>query len=364
MNDSTDIIITLKKVLKKIKESSKDFGIYIAANIKDSTTNISDYSTNSIITEYFTEDELEDIVLAFRSNGIYVDVSSEETEFISKMINGDLERLPKKYKAVYTSAQKGTGPGRKSLIPAFCNMLNVPIMGSNAYIRSLCRHKYHASSILKQHGLQEMKAWLYDPTTGWLLESKPAIGNKIIIKPVYESASIGVTEKSIMNFAKDSEDIIRQHSITFNQPIIIQEFVSGYEVEVPVIINSGIPYSLGVVGISVNKKRILDNQILTYDIVYNDQYNFYDFKDMVNDSIVAGVRKCAENSAQVLGMEGLGRIDFRVTMNGRFYITDISTNPHIVKHSSYGYLFNKLRFGYSDLPLSMLALLCIKNKWF
>lgn len=363
MNDSVDKILMLKNAIEKVKKSSKDFAVYIVANIKDSTKNISDYSTNSIITEYFTEDELEGIVLAFRAHGIYVDVSSEETEFISKMINGDLEKLPMKYKTVYTSAQKGTGPGRKSLIPSFCNMLNIPIMGSNAYVRSLCRHKYHASSILRQHGLQEMKAWLYNPGSGWLLNLKPPSGIKIIIKPVYESASIGVDEKSIVNFDEGSEDIIRQHSLIFNQPIIVQEFISGYEVEVPVLLDSGMPYALGAIGISVNGKTLLGNQILTYDIVYNDRYNFYDFEEIVDESSINNITKCAEKSAQILGIEGLGRIDFRVLLNGQFYITDVSTNPHIIKHSSYGYLFNKKGFEYSDLPLAMLALLCMKNNW-
>lgn len=363
MNDSFDKILALKNTLEKIKKNSNDFAIYIAANIKDSTKNLSDYATNSIITEYFTENELEEIILAFREYGIYVDVSSEETEFISKLNNGDLDKLPMKYKAVYTSAQKGTGPGRKSLIPSFCNMLNISIMGSNAYVRSLCRHKYHASSILRLHGLQEMKAWLYNPNSGWLLNSKPPLGTKVIIKPVYESASIGVDEKSILNFNKDSENAIKQHSLIFNQPIIIQEFISGYEVEVPVIIDSGIPYTLGAVGISVNENTLLGNQILTYDMVYNDYYNFYDFNEIFNDQIINSIRQCAERCAQVLGIEGLGRIDFRVSPDGQFYITDISTNPHIVKHSSCGYLFNKAGFEDSDLPLSMLALLCIKNNW-
>lgn len=349
--------------MKTVNKGSQ-IAVFIAANTKDATQNQNDYSSHSVITEYFTEEEIEDIVSAFRSSSIFVDISFEETDFIQKLLAEQHKQIGKEYVAVYTSAQKGTGPGRKSLIPSFCNMLNIPIMGSNAYVRSLCRHKYHASSILKLHNIQSMDAWLYDFRFGWLLNQSPPKNEKIILKPVHESASIGIDRNSITMFNHNLEGEIRKLSESFQQPIIIQPFISGYEVEIPIVCSDGVCYALGAAGIAINDSYLLGDQILTYDIVYNDQYKFYDFSTMFDPKVVNSIKACAEKCGQILGIEGLGRIDFRITTNGNFVVTDISTNPHIVKHSSYGYVFKNLGFEYSELPLSMLALLSMKQNWY
>ena len=359
LNEPSD----LSFILNKTKELHQEIAVFLAVNVKGVTKHNNDYSAHSIVTEYFTENEIEQIVSAFRQNGIYTDVSTDENEFIGKINAGSLTRLPHKHKIVYSSAQKGIGPGRKSLIPSFCNMSGIQIIGSNAYVRALCRHKYHVYSILKQHGIQKMQAWMFDYKTGWLDSSAPPDNIKVIAKPLYESASIGIDQKSILLTGEHSIDILNDISKTFDQPLILQEFIEGYEVEVPVMNDSTHSFSLGAVGISVGDRLMLGNDILTYDIVYHEKYGFYNFKKF-NPDIAAEIEKAAVACARILNIEGLGRVDFRITSSGNFYITDVATNPHIIKHSTCGFLCKEIGFDYSDLPILMLGLAGKKYNWF
>jgi D-alanine-D-alanine ligase len=360
MADSFDAE-SIQTLIKAVKEISSEIAVLLVANVKQVTSMPEDYEGHSIITEYFSEDELEEITQAFRVNNIYTDISFSEIDFIKKVINHEFDKVDRQYKIVYTTAQSGTGPGRKSLVPSLCSLFHLPLIGSNAYVRNLCRHKYHYNSILTHNGLPAVPSWLYDAPHGWLLNRMPPTGLKLIIKPIYESASIGIDNNSIISMASSSITYIKELSKKFNQPVIAQEFISGYEIEVP-IINYLTPVALGIVGIAVNGNKRLDNDILTYENVYNDNYSFFDFKEFP-ETLIKKIKADAEQSANLLGIEGLGRIDFRLTETGKYYITDVSTNPHIVSHSSYGHIFKNLNLSYDTLPLFMLAVATKKFGW-
>lgn len=357
-----DSLQFLREIISQTKGLQNNIAVFIVANTKQALPN-NDYLSSSITTEYFSETELEAIVNGFRNSGFYTDISIGEDQFIKKIQNGLYHDMPFKNKIVYNSAQTGTGPGRKSLIPSFCNLHQIPITGSNAYVGSLCRHKYHYCSLLKHHHLQHLKAWLFYYKTGWLLSEKPPGSIKVIAKPIYESASIGVTEESVLVIDNNFEERIVTLSKNFDQPIIIQEFIAGFEVEVPLFNDSFITHSLGCVGISLNGNALLGDSILTYDVVYDDKYAFFDISKVITEEVADRIIKCAIDSANVLGIEGFGRIDFRITEEGAFYITDIATNPHITPYSSFSYLFELHEFDYKDLPVCMLALAAKKYEW-
>jgi hypothetical protein len=62
----------------------------------------------------------------------------------------------------------------------------------------------------------------------------------------------------------------------YRQPLTVQQFVSGFELEVPVF-GSEDPQTIGAIGIEIQGRRALADQILTYNSVFDDSYGFYDF---------------------------------------------------------------------------------------
>jgi D-alanine-D-alanine ligase len=71
----------------------------------------------------------------------------------------------------------------------------------------------------------------------------------------------------------------------------------------------------------------------------------------------------AEKAISVIGTEGYGRIDFRITDSGQPYVMDVATYPHIIKHSSFWFLFRQYGFEYRDIFAVLLALAAEKYKW-
>jgi D-alanine-D-alanine ligase len=330
------------------------FTLCIVCNTKNIDT-----QSNIMSTEYFSESEFEEIVSLFSKLNMNMEFFLNEDEFIRYILN----RHSLTHLVVYNAAQSGKGAGRKSLIPAFCNLHNIPCTGSNAYVVSLCRHKYHVNKLLLAASFPVPPSWLY--INGIQDKDTPSENQKVILKPVYESASIGIDNDSIIQYHEDEKTsaIITKKQQLLEEPIMLQQFINGFEVEVPVLSYNGIIIGFPPVGISINDICLLDDQILNYELVYFDRYQFYDFTKIspLSNQLV----HIAKEAALYLGIEGLGRIDFRIHPKGNFYITDVSTNPHFVKHSAVHFAFQQSGLFDNDIVRAVvccaLSKLCVDH---
>lgn len=352
----------IRKILEQTEQIKDDIYLVVVANIKSKTTLAQDYSMHSVTTEFLSESETEEIIQAFREFGFYSHLFIEEDKFFDWVLSHKIDQAIRTKKLVYNSAQAGVGPGRKSLIPAFCALHHIPITGSDSYVVSLARQKYHVNNIIRNLGLTAPRSWLYDFKNHWLLGKQPANGEKVIVKLTYESASIGLDKNSVMIIDNKIEDYLEELSKKFLQPLTVQEFISGYEVEVPVF-DLDTPFAPMVVGISLNDKQYLQDNILTYDDVYNDSYSFYKVEQFSKEQ-ASLISDCAVKVFQCLGIRGLGRVDFRVKENGNFYVMDVATNPHIIKHSSFAFLYEGEGLAYKYLPSTLVGLACKRISWF
>lgn len=352
----------IKNLIKSTENIFNDIAVIIVANSKTNQDKFTKYSKHSLTTEFYAEREYEEIISGFRSNGVYVEFYTSEMAFIEWVIKGGLNKIDKKFKVVYNAANSGKGPGKKSLIPAFCNLNNISLTNSDPYVVSLCRHKYHCATLLAYNGIPTPLTWCYHKDAGWLSAEKPPLRKIIIAKPTYESASVGIDENSVFEYQPSSENTLKKISEEFDQPITVQEFIPGYEVEVPVVIHNRKPMTIHPVGLTLNNNELLGEQILDYDVVYNDGYGFYSFNHF-GEKLNLELMNYAQKAVGIIGTEGFGRIDFRITKEGRPFIMDVATYPHVIKHSSFWFLFQSYGFEYKDIFALLLSLSAEKYQW-
>jgi D-alanine-D-alanine ligase len=362
MRQVTTTIEYLKHELLKIRTISSEIAVIVVANQKSKRDRHEDYSRHSLTTEYYADRELEEIITGFRENDCYIQYFDNEISFMKWVMEGGMQTINKRFKIVYNAASSGKGPGRKALIPAFCNLNNIALTSSDPYVVSLARHKYHCASILGYNSIPTPQSWYYLQGASWLSGNKPIEGTIVIAKPTYESASIGIDENSVFPYDNSSDNKLDRLSEEFNQPITVQEFIPGFEVEIPVIIHNKKPYTLTPIGLTLNGNRNLGNEILNYETVYDDVYQFYKFEEFGKD-FNEKLLNYAEAAVSVIGTEGYGRIDFRITDKGQAFIMDVATYPHIIKHSSFWFAFKEYGFEYKDIFAILLSIASKKYKW-
>ncbi|UQT29240.1 hypothetical protein M5E85_11060 [Roseburia intestinalis] len=331
-------------------EISKKYEIIMVTSNENHTDNTNDYSDNSVKSEFFSDQEQNLIRQTLENIGFKVKQFFNEEDFIS-FISNPRENLSKYI--VLNSAQKGTKIGRKSLIPSLCDLYSVKYIGSNPYIVSLCRDKYRTSCILKQHGISTPQAWLYDARYGWLNGSPENFKYPLIIKPNYESSSIGIDENNIGYYDSHFFYKVKEMSSCYRQEILLEEFIEGFEAETPVI---SCKDSLGFfpVGINLDFEPYMGDRILNYNNRSIDNYTFFDFSEKFPE-LSHELLKTAYKVIKLLSIIGFGRVDFRIKSNKMFYITDISTNPHYTLKSSYHFIFEQLGLDYKYLIACLIA---------
>ena len=334
----------LNELLKCAKLNVKNVTIIFLANVKGISTNANDYSDSSILTEFLSIDEYNELLNACQNFGFYTLSYFDTNEFVKDFLNN---KFANHKLIVFEGSQKGIGRGRDSLLPSFCDLASIKHTGPNAYVNSICTNKYHWTKLLESHNISVPQSWRYN-NGKWLNNEFPEKKVKLIAKPCYECASIGIHKECVGFFSTNYEKYLKTMSSIYMQPLIVQKFINGYEVEVPVIIYEQNPYILQPVVLYKNKGYSMEDAFLDFDDIYNDDYNFClleSINTMWNDKIKEEVYKIVE----LLELERYTRIDFRLTNNGDTYVTDINSYPHIVSHSSFAYAFEQLGIAYDNI---------------
>lgn len=339
----------IRKTIEEARAIAEQITLVVVANIKPQQAVEGDYASSSVTTEYLSQNEASQIVRGFGDNGFYTKFYEGELGLISASLSSEFTQLPRQKKLVYSIAQSGTGIGRKSLVPAFCRLQQIPICNSDTYVLSLARHKFHVYCILKSLGIPVADSWLYEAGSGWLMGAKPPTGVTLIAKACFESASIGLTAESVGTLSDSYESMLDGKSQDLRQPIIVQRLIEGYEVEVPVISIRNRPMVLDPVSITLSGQANLGNAILDYEIVEDDGYGF-SRSDHLGPPVIQALRRAAAQTFTALGISNVGRIDFRISaQDNAIYVTDVATSPHLIEHSSFNFSFSRAGMDHVDL---------------
>ncbi|MDP3072289.1 MAG: hypothetical protein Q8N18_18505 [Opitutaceae bacterium] len=328
----------------RAEELRDKVGVLLVANVEGRTVPLDDYETDSIVTEFLSNAELDDFVASFQEAGIYCEVVIDEGGFL-QWLEKDRARFGREHPLVYNLAQNGIGPARLSLVPGLCRLHGLSLLDSDGHAVAIAQHKFHCASLLRQFGLPVAQSWWFTER-GWWPEP-PRDGMRLIAKPSYDSASIGIHAESVFEMSERAAEQLQAWRARYRQPLTVQEFIPGFEVEVPVF-EAAEPETIMPVGLSINRRRDLRDTILVYDDVFADGYDFYDFAEE-NDTTALEIRAIAAKAFSGLGLRGVGRVDFRIRHDGTPAIIEVACKPHLTRHSSFLHAVESIGGSHADL---------------
>jgi len=167
------------------------------------------------------------------------------------------------------------------IVPALCKIHNIPYLGSDAYTVTLARNKFHTAAIVNSLGIKIPKTIIVNSINFFNLKKWKIF--PAIVKPNYESSSIGLDENSIVinhkSLFKQVEKVINK----YKQSVVVQQFIIGKEVQVSIIGNS----TLKIIGL-----------VELYLINKSGGYEFIKYSDWKDDNVnlieYNGVKKTIE----------------------------------------------------------------------
>lgn len=328
----------INEILAQYTCEDINFDVYIVADAQKQTIRESDPRiSHADESEFFSRMEFAEIASALFNTFGFAKVFYSEVSFIEYVIHNDID--PQAC-IVYNLSRDGIRTGKKSLIPAFCDLYDIKYTGSNAFVISLLRSKRIYSDFLSHNGMHVPATRLFVPDHTKQEDVLTSFeGKDILIKNVDESASIGLKPNCRMTLSADTYQRFFSTVMKLNpKQVLVQEFIDGTECEVMVVEYHGRYFALDPVEIVfTNGQTFMDSETSN---AYSYTFKLYSDADPI--------RHAAVKAAELLGIKDYARFDFRIR-NGIPYLFDIAGTPYTIRHSSIAYLFAQYGLKYEDI---------------
>lgn len=173
-----------------------------------------------------------------------------------------------------------------------------------------------------------------------------AFSYPVFVKPSSAGSSFGTNKAKTREMLRSALKEAAAH----DSKVLVEEFISGQEVEVAVL---GTDELL----VSTCGEILSGQEFYSYDAKYHDATSQTLIPARLSDAEIAQVRAAAEQIYRALGAEGLSRVDFFVTHDGREVVfNEINTLPGFTAISMYAKLINASGVSTPDLLDRLIAL--------
>lgn len=252
------------------------------------------------------------------------------------------------------------------LAPQLLETLGIPFTGSGGAAIRTSTSKILTKERLWNEGIRT-PSWIIaeDKATpnrrGWPSTRFPA---DYIVKPIWEEASVGIDERSVMRFIslEDARQNVKARGAEIGSECFAEEFIDGREFNVSIVGSIGEPLILPAAEIVFNdypagKRRILDYRAKWEEDSFECRNTIRNYSFEAREwALIEGVRELALASWHCLEMRGYARVDLRTDSTGIPYVLEVNTNPCIASDAGLAYAAAEAGIEYDDLIGRITAL--------
>lgn len=242
------------------------------------------------------------------------------------------------------------------LVPAMLDLIQVPYTGSSALSLALALHKNKAKEILRARGVPSPDFCIVEHVEDLTRVELPF---PLIVKPSREDASMGIDFDSVVTTRQGLGRAVAKVLRTFHQPALVERFIEGREVYVPLLGNHprrALPLSEIQFGNAfVGKPNVVS---------YKAKWDLESAEFMESPSALATLppaieARCVEVAVaafEALECRDYGRVDLRVDASGQPFVIDINPNCDLHPQAGFAKAAEAAGLSYADLALHLVDL--------
>lgn len=262
-----------------------------------------------------------------------------------------IKRLPNLDVDIVFNICEGVGSrNRESQVPLILDLYKIPFVGSDALTLGVTLDKVMAKKIFIADHV---------PTPGYFISNGRqndldlrSLKFPLIVKPIHEGSSKGISEKSIVSDKKSLLAQIEEVHDKYRQPAIVEEFISGGEFTVLVIGNEA-PQALPAVQIQIDGRLEAGDLIYTFRRLEGPGIN-YICPAKISKELEERMRSIALRAYQSVDCRDFGRVDFRVDKKGNPYVLEINPLPSLSTEDVFPMIAAASGMTYNQLILKII----------
>jgi D-alanine-D-alanine ligase len=296
--------------------------------------------------EYDSSETVEHIATSLEARGHTVTMLGGGRDFLGKILREKLD-------FVFNIAEgRGTYRSREAQVPSILEMLDIPYSGSDPQCLAICLDKPLTKKLVASEGVS---------TPTWRAINDRQELSQIdlcrfpfpaIIKPAYEGSSKGIRLTSLVEDARQANEVIESLLDKYHQPAMLEKVILGDEVTVGVIGNSP-PKILGVMRILPKQKN--DYFLYTLEVKRNYlELVDYECPASLEEKVLQRIQASSLKAFQALGCRDFARLDFRISAAGVPYFLEINPLPGLGAHSDLVIMAKKMGWTHRQLISAVL----------
>jgi len=231
---------------------------------------------------------------------------------------------------VFNLVESVEGLGRLiHLAPALYESLGLPYTGAGSEAMYLTSNKPLAKRLLAAAGIATPEG--IEPATQGL--SAPGFPGPYIVKSVWEHASIGIDESSVVDDARKLAAVVRKRQRRFGGEWFAERFIDGREFNLSLVGGpDGVellpPAEMLFVDYPAGKRRIVDYAAKWHagSFEFCNTVRRFEF-DAADGPLLAELERVAKTCWRLFDLSGYARVDCRVDAAGRPWVLEINVNP-------------------------------------
>jgi D-alanine-D-alanine ligase len=232
------------------------------------------------------------------------------------------------------------GPfGEDRALQGVLEMADVPYVGAGVTASALCMDKDLFKAVMRDQGIPVTRNTTLRADGRVAAAPESPFGYPVFVKPARLGSSVGISK------AHDAEELRSAVALAFehDEKVLVEEFVSGIEVEVGVLGNREPVASL------VGEIVVTNNEWYDWEAKYEEGE-----MDLVIPARITGgqterVQQLAVQAFVATECEGIARVDCFVREDGEVLINELNTMPGFTATSVYAKLFEASGIRYAEL---------------
>jgi D-alanine-D-alanine ligase len=297
-------------------------------------------SSDKPITEYH-------VCHALRGLGHRVSVMAAEYD-IASVAKALTEKAPD---LVFNLTEQFCGDRRMDKnIAALLELLDIPFTGAGAMGLLLARDKRLCKQILRLHRIR-VPNFISLPYRRRVRVPRN-LPYPMVVKPTFEDGSEGISNASLVYDAEALAERAAFIHERWKQAVIAEEYIQGRELYVSVIGNKRLTV-LPARECRFNEEGDQGPVMLTYrckwDREYRERWKIeFGFADL-SPSVSQAVERVCKRAYRALQLQDYGRIDLRLTPDGKLIVLEANPNPDIAYGEEVAEAADKAGMDYESL---------------
>jgi D-alanine-D-alanine ligase len=236
---------------------------------------------------------------------------------------------------VFNIAEGLRGPNREAHVPAICEFYGIPYSGSDPFTLAVCLDKARTKEILRARGVPTADWWLVSSRDELraFVARHPRL--PLFAKPVHEGSSKGITERNYIESADMLAPVVLDLLERYEQPVIIETFLTGAEFTCGVLGNGDSARVLPIVGMNFGALPMGALPIYGFEAKWlwdtrEEPLDIFECPAVIHDTLRVEIEDVVLRAYRALGCRDWSRVDVRLDAENRVNVVEVNPLPGIL----------------------------------